>query len=89
MAKVVFTSNLMRHLPAPPAEVAGATVREVLLATFEKNPLLRGYILDDQGHLRKHMVIFVDGEIIRDRIAQSDAVSGSSEVYVMQALSGG
>jgi hypothetical protein len=39
--------------------------------------------------VRHHIAIFVDGQLLRDRIHLTDAVSPSSEVYVMQALSGG
>ena len=46
-------------------------------------------MLDDQAALRKHMVIFVDGQIIRDRARLTDAVSETSRIYVIQALSGG
>ena len=35
------------------------------------------------------MLIFVDGVQIRDRVGLSDPVSETSEIYVMQALSGG
>jgi len=35
------------------------------------------------------MVIFVDGKTIVDRVHLSDAISPHSEIYVMQALSGG
>jgi molybdopterin synthase sulfur carrier subunit len=89
MAQVFFTSNLQRHVPCPPGEAAGATVREVLEAVFAANPAARGYVLDDQGALRKHMIVFVNGEQIRDRAGLSDSVGPSDQVYVMQALSGG
>ena len=89
MPQVKFTQNLSRHLSAPPREVAGTTVRQSLEQVFRTNPQLRGYLLDDQGRLRKHVVIFVDGEMIEDREGLSDAVQSSSELYVMQALSGG
>ena len=89
MPQVKFTQNLSRHLSAPPREVAGTTVRQSLDQVFQTNPQLRGYLLDDQGRLRKHVVIFVDGEMIADREGLSDAVQPSSELYVMQALSGG
>jgi molybdopterin converting factor small subunit len=89
MARVEFTANLQRHVKAPPTNVAGSTVREALDAVFEANPPLRGYVLDDQGALRQHMVVFVNGEQIRDRVTLSDAVPQDGEVYVLQALSGG
>lgn len=89
MATVVFTPNLKRHVECPTEEVAGPTVRAVLDAVFVHNPRLRTYVLDDQGALRHHMVVFIDGNQIEDREHLSDAVRPTSEVYVMQALSGG
>lgn len=89
MARVVFTPNLQRHVTCPATEAPGHSVREVLEAVFSGNPAARGYVLDDQGGLRKHMAIFVNGTPLRDRIRLTDAVSDKSEIYVMQALSGG
>ena len=89
MPEVKFTQNLQRHLAAPPCQAAGTTVREVLDDVFRENPQLRGYVLDDQGCLRKHVVVFVDGEMIEDRTGLSDPVQPASELFVMQALSGG
>ncbi len=86
---MTFTASLARHLPAPPAEVPGATVREVLEAALRLNPPLRGYLLDDQGRLRRHVVVFVGGEMVSDRDGLTDRVDPSAEVFVMQALSGG
>ncbi|MFO1045520.1 MAG: MoaD/ThiS family protein [Planctomycetaceae bacterium] len=89
MPRVVFTDNIQRHVPCPPVEVAGTTVREVLDAVFAANERARGYVLDEHGAVRKHMVIFIDGTMIRDRMTLTDPVTPSSEIYVMQALSGG
>jgi sulfur-carrier protein len=89
MANVHFTETIQRHVACPPATVRGGTVREVLDAVFEGNPRARGYVLDEQNELRKHMAVFVDGRMIRDRTGLSDPVGPEAEVYVMQALSGG
>ena len=89
MATVVFTPNLKRHVECPTETVDGATVRAVLDAVFAQNPRLRGYIVDEQGSLRRHMSVFVDGQQIVDRDRLSDPVRPASEIYVMQALSGG
>jgi len=89
MARVVFTRNLQRHVACPPADVAGGTVAEVLAAAFAANPAARAYVLDDQGALRKHMAVFVDGGAVTDRDRLSDVVMPASEIYVIQALSGG
>ena len=89
MAKVVFTPNVQRHVACPEAQASGQTVREVLDNLFAQNPQARAYVLDDQSGLRKHMTIFVDGQMIRDRARLADGVSDSSTVYLFQALSGG
>lgn len=89
MARVVFTANLQRHVPCPPTTVSARTVAEALAQVFDGNPRLRGYVVDERGSLRKHMVVFVDGRQIEDRVLLTDPVSGDGEVYVMQALSGG
>lgn len=89
MAKVVFTQNLVRHVDCPTAEVTGTTVRELLDQVFARNPRLAGYVLDERGVVRRHMAVFVDGRQLTDRQGLSDRVGPDSEVYVMQALSGG
>ena len=89
MPQITFTQNLQRHLSAPAGSVEGETVRQALENVFAENPRLRSYLLDDQGELRKHVVIFLDGEIVADRAGLSDRVEAASELVVMQALSGG
>jgi sulfur-carrier protein len=89
MARVTFTTNLRRHVDCPIAEAPGQTVREVLDIVFQSNDRLRTYVLDDQAALRKHMTILVDGQRLRDLEGLSDAVAPASEIYVLQALSGG
>ena len=89
MARVVFTSNLQRHVRCPETTVAPGTVASALAAVFAAQPQARSYVLDEQGQLRKHVTVFVDGRRVRDRERLSDAVGEASEVYVMQALTGG
>jgi molybdopterin synthase sulfur carrier subunit len=89
MAKVVFTPNIQRHVVCPETQAPGCTVREVLDNVFAENVEARSYVLDDQRALRKHMAIFVDGRMIRDRAGLGDPVGETSTIYVFQALSGG
>lgn len=89
MPRVSFTPNLQRHVSCPPRDVEASTVRAALDAVFADNPRARSYVLEDHGGLRKHMLVFVDGAQIQDRQGLSDVVSDRSEIYVMQALSGG
>ena len=89
MAKVVFTANIQRHVACPDSEADGRTVCEVLDKVFAKNPQARGYVLDDQSALRRHMAVVVDGMPLRDRTGLSDPIAPTSSIYVLQALSGG
>ncbi len=89
MATISFTPNLLRHLDTPSTQVNGVTVRQALEEYFTQYPQVRGYILDDQGAVRKHVAIFLNQEPIRDRARQSDAVADHDDLFVAQALSGG
>lgn len=89
MPTVEFTANLARQTTAPSCHVTGATVAEALHAVFVAQPALMSYVLDDQGAVRQHVVIFVDSVAIKDRRGLSDPVRENSDIFVMQALSGG
>ena len=89
MPTVSFTSALQRFLPVADAQVDACTVAQALAAVFAAQPALRGYLLDDQGALRRHVAIYVGGECLRDRKRLSDPVGPHDEIHVFQALSGG
>ena len=89
MPTVRFTDNIQRHVECPTREVEGTRVRDVLDAYFRANERARGYVLDDQGRLREHMAIFVNGGQLRDRVGLTDAVTADGVIDVIQALSGG
>lgn len=89
MAVLHFTRALQRHVDAPSEAVDGATVRAALEAYFVRHPEVRGYVLDERGVVRRHVAVFVGGEPITDRDAQSDPLGADTEIHVMQALSGG
>ena len=89
MAHVAFTPQLRRFLEVPEVETSAPTLRGALEEVFAVNPRLRGYLLDDQGHLRANVVAFVDGRRSDDRTTLADPLTADSRVFVMQALSGG
>lgn len=89
MPRVAFTPQLQRFLDAPPSTVDGATVRAALEAVFAANPRLRGYVLDEHGRVRTHVTVFVDDARLVDRETLTDAVGPDTEIFVLQALSGG
>jgi sulfur-carrier protein len=89
MATINFTRHLQRYLDCPSLTVSADTVHDALSEAFAGNDRLAGYILDDQQRLRKNVAIFVDGQQIQDRRHLSDRLRPNSEIYILQALSGG
>ena len=89
MVSVRFTSNIYRHVGAPDLEVDAGTVGEALERYFDVHPDVRSYVLDNQGAVRHHMLVLLDGTAIRDRQRLSDPVPAGAEIFVFQALSGG
>ena len=89
MATIRFTQNIQRHVACPTRDVDGGTLRDVLERYFAENERVRGYVLDDQGRLRHHMAVFIDGQQLRDRDHLSDQVARGAVIDVVQALSGG
>jgi len=89
MPRVAFTPQLQRFLDAPPQTVDGATVAAALARVFEDNPRLGTYVLDEHGHVRPHVAVFVGGARVKDRRSLSDPVDANAEILVLQALSGG
>ena len=89
MPTISFTPALKRFLPAPIVTVEAPTVGEAFNAVFASRSALRGYVLDDQGALRRHVIVYVNGEPVSDRVGLTDPVGPRDEIYVFQALSGG
>ena len=89
MTRISFTSNIQRHVTAPQLDVEAPTVGEALERYFESHPGVRAYVLDNQGAVRHHMLVLLDGIAIADRIRLSDPLHPGSEIFIFQALSGG
>lgn len=89
MPLVRFTPTLQRHVACADMQIDAATVRDALEQAFAATPRLRSYLVDEQGALRKHVTVFIDGTAVQDRVRLSDALRPDSEVDVLQALSGG
>ena len=89
MARLIFTQQLARFTAVPQVETGAASLRAALEAAFAVNPLLRGYVLDEQGHLRENVVVFIDGRRCSERVLLADPLSPDATVYILQALSGG
>jgi molybdopterin synthase sulfur carrier subunit len=65
--------------------IEGATVAELLVELERANPAARGWILDERGALRRHINVFVNGELS----APETQVRGDDRIEVIPAISGG
>jgi sulfur-carrier protein len=68
-----------RHL------LPGTTVGEVLRELERRHPPITGWILDEQGRVRSHVNVFVNGELIRG----DAALAPDDVVHVLPSISGG
>jgi hypothetical protein len=89
MPKLACTPHLRAVGPTAACDYAGANLGELLDTAAGDWPRLKDYVLDDQGRLRKHIAVFIDGVMRPREEALGLALTDQSEVYVFQALSGG
>lgn len=92
MAVIELSPHLPRLFPqlaGGPIQVEASTVAEAVQHLEALAPGVAFYICDERGRLRKHVNVFVAGEMIVDRQALSDALGATTRVFIAQALSGG
>ena len=89
MAHLEFAPALQRHMAALPMTNAAASLRALLDAAFAQQPGLQGYVLDDQGRVRKHVAVFINGTLLHDRQQLDVPLAADDRIYIAQALSGG
>jgi molybdopterin converting factor small subunit len=65
------------------------TVAEVFAMLAREYPGIRQRVLDDQGNLRRHVNVFVDGENVRYGAGLQTKVGPDAEISILPALSGG
>jgi sulfur-carrier protein len=85
MATVTLRAPLKDLATGRDLEIPGDTVGEVIRALEAEHPKLRGWILDEQGHVRQHVNVFVNGE----RMAEDAGVSPTDRLQVLPSISGG
>lgn len=87
MAVVLLPASLVALFPGAPrrTEAAGSSVAEILADLDRRWPGMRDRLCDGRPGIRRHIVIFVDGE----RATLATAVAPASEVHVIPAISGG
>lgn len=90
MVTVKFTPALKRFFPELDVlEISGQTIYDVVEKVEVQFPGIKCYLVEESGSLRKHVNIYINNTLIKDRNRLTDTVASGSEVYIMQALSGG
>src|SRR3989304_3640203 len=65
--------------------VPGFTVGEALRGLERVHPRLVGWVLDDQGRVRRHVAVFLDGE----RVGDETGLTEDARLEIVGAVSGG
>jgi len=90
MPHLEFTSQLAQHVECPASQRVNATsLNEALETLFAQFPDLGTYMMQEDGSLKQHIAIFIDGEMLPHGDSLDIRVSDDSEIFVMQALAGG
>jgi sulfur-carrier protein len=89
MVLVRFAAHLQSHVPCPDQNVEPGELGFCLHAAFQKAPAMQDYVLDNQGHIRKHVAVFVNGKLYRNRDQMDLPCVAGDRIDVIQALSGG
>ena len=89
MPIVDFAPALTRHVACPAQQVAAPTLRGAFESAFAAAPAMRAYVLDEQGAVRKHVAVFVNGVMIASRSDLELPLAPADKVMVIQALTGG
>ena len=67
-------------------DAEGATLAELLVDLDRRHPGIRFRMVDEQGRIRRHMRVFLNGETADDLAVP---IAATDDVVIMQALSGG
>jgi sulfur-carrier protein len=89
MPHLEFAPALQRHAASPPVSAPADSLQGLLAAAFAQQPALQSYVLDDQGCVRKHVAVFINGRLLHDRKRLDVPLAAEDRIYIAQALSGG
>ena len=65
--------------------IEARSVGEVLRELERAQPAVAGWVLDERGHIRRHINVFVNGE----RAGEETSLGPDDRIEVLPAISGG
>jgi sulfur-carrier protein len=77
----------LRELAGGSSEMTleGSSVVKVLRALEEQQPKTRGWVLDERSRIRRHVNVFVNGEMTREDMA----LEPNDRVHIIPSITGG
>jgi molybdopterin converting factor small subunit len=86
MPKLILMGSIRQYVGGLGAvEVEGSTVRAAVAALEKAHPALKGWVVDEQGALRRHVKLFVRSEAV----ALDARLGPRDELHIVAAISGG
>lgn len=85
MALVILRAPLSELAGGREHALDGGTVQESLRALEERTPAISGWVLDEQGAIRRHVNVYVNGQLARG----DTTVGPTDRVHVLPAITGG
>ncbi|MGH2786986.1 MAG: MoaD/ThiS family protein [Actinomycetota bacterium] len=85
MATVNLRAPLRELAGAASIEIGGETIKDVLREFERRHPDATGWVLDEQGSIRRHVNVFLNGE----RVPAEASVAERDEIHIIGAISGG
>ena len=92
MTRIELTQHLHAFFPQLKGQditVPGDSVAAALQELEKVAPGIGFYICDEHGGLRRHVNIFINNHVVKDRTRLRDPLPPGSTLFIMQALSGG
>jgi len=91
MTVTLVVPAALRHCAGGSGSVAveGATLGEVFDHLAQQLPVLEHRLRDERGMLRPHVLVFVDGVMVRGDTGFAMPVHDGTEVYIAPAVAGG
>lgn len=84
--QVLIPTSLRSYTRVSRVEAVGTTLGDLLADLDRQFPGIRFRMVDEQGRLRPHMRVFVNGQAV---LEPAQPLQPTDDVSIVQALSGG